>query len=120
MTSRLNRIAAVLASLDIARTVSFCEQRLGFATVAQHDDYAIFSRDGISVHYWLCKDRYIAENTSCYVYVTDVQSLYAEYQAQGIIHPNGPLQQQPWGLEFAVLDVDGNLYKFCEPGQGDD
>lgn len=116
MTSRLNRIAAVLASLDIARTVNFCEERLGFTTDAQHDDYAIFSRDDVSVHYWLCRERHIAENTSCYVYVTDARSLHAEYQAQGIIHPNSPLQQQPWGLEFAVLDLDGNLYKFCEPG----
>lgn len=116
MTARLNKVAAVLASLDIERSVAFCEQRLGFTTAAQHDDYVIFSRDDISVHYWLCKDRYIAQNTSCYVYVSDVRALYAEYQAQGVIHPNGPLAQQPWGLEFAVLDVDGNLYKFCEPG----
>ncbi len=115
MTSRLKRIAAVLASLDIARTVAFCEHRMGFTTDARHPDYVIFSRDDVSVHYWLCQERYIAENTSCYVYVCDARSLYEEYQAQGIIHPNGPLQEQPWGLEFAVLDVDGNLYKFCEP-----
>ncbi|MCY3946130.1 MAG: hypothetical protein OXF44_07580 [Anaerolineaceae bacterium] len=115
MTGQLKRIAAVLASLDIGRTVGFCEGRLGFRCVAQHEDYAIFQRDEISVHYWLCSDRYIAQNTSCYVYVSDARSLYAEYQEQGIIHPNGPLRQQPWGLEFAVLDLDGNLYKFCEP-----
>ena len=40
-------------------------------------------------------------------------------RAQGVIHPNGPLAQQPWGLEFAVLDVDGNLYKFCGPADVD-
>lgn len=119
MTSHLRQVAAVLASLDIGRTVEFCEQRLGFTTVAQHEDYVIFSRDEVSVHYWLCRDGYIARNTSCYVYVSEIRSLYAEYQAQGIIHPNGPLQQQPWGLEFAVLDLDGNLYKFCEVAQED-
>ena len=118
MTTRLNRIAAVLASLDIARTVDFCERRMGFTTDARHEDYVIFSRDDISVHYWLCGDPYIAQNTSCYIYVSDAGSLYAEYQAQDIVHPNGPLRRQPWGLEFATLDVDGNLYKFCEPGQG--
>ncbi len=115
MSARLNQVAAVLASLDIARTVAFCEGRLGFTTLAQHDDYVIFRRDGVGVHYWLCSDPYIAQNTSCYVYVSDARALYAEYQAQGIIHPNGPLRHQPWGLEFAVLDVDGNLYRFCEP-----
>ncbi len=119
MTARLNRVAAVLASLDIRRTVAFCEQRLGFTTDAQYDDYVIFHRDDVGVHYWLCTERHVAENTSCYVYVSDVRVLYAEYQAQGVIHPNGPLAQQSWGLEFAVLDVDGNLYKFCGPADGD-
>lgn len=118
MVARLNRIAAVLASLDIGRTVAFCEQRLGFTTDAQYPDYAIFHRDEVSVHYWLCRERHIAENTSCQVYVSDVRALYAEYRAQGVIHPNGALARQPWGLEFAVLDVDGNLYKFCEPDAG--
>ena len=118
MSARLRSVAAVLASLDIERTVKFCEQRLGFTTIAQHEDYVIFRRDDISVHYWLCRERHIAENTSCYVYVSDAAALYAEYRAQGVIHPNGALRQQPWGLEFAVLDVDGNLYKFCESGNG--
>ena len=31
----------------------------------------------------------------------------------GVVHPNGPLTDQPWGLrEFAVLDGDGNMIKF--------
>ena len=33
----------------------------------------------------------------------------------GVVHPNGPLTDQPWGYrEFAALDSDGNLIKFGE------
>jgi hypothetical protein len=42
-----------------------------------------------------------------------------EMAASGIVHPNGALQQQPWGFkEFAVLDGDGNLIKFGERMDG--
>ena len=47
--------------------------------------------------------------------VEGIDALYAEMQAAGVVHPNGLLQQQPWGMkEFAVLDGDGNLIKFGE------
>jgi hypothetical protein len=73
------------------------------------------SRGCIQLHFWHCSDKYIAQNTSCYVYVTNIEPLYAEYKASGIIHPNGPLKEQPYGMkEFAILDADGNLIKFGE------
>jgi len=33
----------------------------------------------------------------------------------GVVHPNGPLRDQPWRIrEFAILDQDGNMIKFGE------
>lgn len=41
--------------------------------------------------------------------------LFAELQPQGVVHPNAPLAQKPWGSrEFGVLDPDGNLITFVE------
>jgi hypothetical protein len=35
---------------------------------------------------------------------------------QQVIHPNGALTTQPWGVEdFTVLDADGNAIAFYEP-----
>ncbi len=108
--------APVLASLDLTQTLTFYEARLGFKREFVYDSYASVSRDGISLHFWLCDDPHIPRNTSCYIYVRHIEPLYAEYQATNVIHPNGALEKKPWGLyEFSALDGDGNLLRFGEP-----
>ena len=108
--------APVLASLDIERTISFYCSRLGFTRVyADSGVWGIVSRDDVDIHFWACSERHIAENTSCRVYVTRVDALYAEIQPHGVVHPRAPLQDKPWGArEFGVLDEDGNLITFAE------
>ena len=63
-TSLFDRAMPVLASLDIAASLDFFH-RLGFKT---HDfgnsNYGIAIREHIEIHFWLCADRHIAENTS--------------------------------------------------------
>lgn len=103
----------VLASLDIEKTVQFYETKLGFKRSWCDENYGIVHRDRISLHFWHCDDKIFPENTSCYVYVNDVTSLFSEYQAAGVVHPNGTMEDKPWGMrEFAILDEDGNMIKF--------
>jgi catechol 2,3-dioxygenase-like lactoylglutathione lyase family enzyme len=114
-TTTLDRAVPVLASLDLEATQRFYAERMGFEAIATYPDYAICGRDGVQIHFWLTDDRRIPESTSCRVDVTGVDALYAELSATGVIHPNGPLTDQPWGFrEFSVLDGDGNLIKFGE------
>jgi DNA-binding transcriptional MerR regulator/catechol 2,3-dioxygenase-like lactoylglutathione lyase family enzyme len=111
----LQRAAPVLASLDLDATQRFYAEKLGFTAVSTYPDYAISTRDDIELHFWLTDDADIPKQTSCYVRVTGVDALHDEMQAAGVVHPNGPLRDQPWGLrEFAILDEDGNLIKFGE------
>jgi catechol 2,3-dioxygenase-like lactoylglutathione lyase family enzyme len=106
----------VLASLDIERSVNFYCSRLGFARVyAEPGVWGIVTRDSIQIHLWPCSDKNIAENTSCRVYVTDIDALFGEFQPLGVVHPNAPLEHKAWGSrEFGVLDPDGNLITFVE------
>ncbi|NNC46452.1 MAG: VOC family protein [Winogradskyella sp.] len=106
----------VLASLNIKQTVDFYKRKLGFDRIGYLDDnYAIIARDNFIVHFWKCNDKIHPENTSCYVDVQDIDQLYIEYKSQGVIHPNGPLENKPYGMrEFAILDNFGNLIKFGE------
>ena len=108
--------APVLASLDIARSVAFYCSRLGFTSVhVDSGTWGIVARDTVQIHFWPCSDPKIAENTSCRVYVTGIDALFAELNAQGVVHPNAPLCERPWGSrEFGVLDVDGNLITFAQ------
>jgi catechol 2,3-dioxygenase-like lactoylglutathione lyase family enzyme len=112
----LERAAPVLASLDIERSIAFWCSRLGFSKVyVDPGVWGIVARDSVQVHFWPCADRHIAENTSCRIYVTGIDDLHAEAAAQGIVHPNAPLSDKPWGSrEFGVLDPDGNLVTFAE------
>ena len=111
--SALQRAVPVLASLDIEATQRFYADKLGFTTLGRYPDYAIVARDDVQIHFWLTGDADIPKATSCRIDVTGVDRLYEEMSAAGVVHPNGPLTDQPWGLrEFAVLDADGNMIKF--------
>ena len=77
---------------------------------------AIIQRDVAEI--FLCRnnDRSVAEQTSFRIHVHHIKQLYAEYQAQGVIHPNGQLTTKPWGTqEFAILDPAGVCITFYEP-----
>ena len=114
--AEVRRAVPVLASLDIEATQRFYAERMGFASVARYPDYGIVARDDVQIHFWLTDDADIPKATSCRVEVVGIDQLYEEMSASGVVHPNGPLTDQPWGIrEFAVLDGDGNMITFGEP-----
>ncbi|MGA7935257.1 MAG: VOC family protein [Kovacikia sp.] len=105
----------VLPAPDIAETLAFYTQKLGFAIDFQSEDYAGFSRGAVQIHVWQCGDRSIAENSSCRINIRGIEQLYQECQTQNIVHPKGALVAKPWGLrEFTVLDLNGNCLTFAE------
>ncbi|MDF9800409.1 catechol 2,3-dioxygenase-like lactoylglutathione lyase family enzyme [Catalinimonas alkaloidigena] len=109
----LLKAVPVLASLDIDKTVNFYTTKLGFKATYHDAGYGIVVRDDIAIHFWKCDDKIFPENTSCYVDVQEVDQLYQEMEQVGVIHPNGKLEDKPWGRrEFAILDADGNLIRF--------
>lgn len=111
----LQQAIPVLASLDLEATQRFYSERLGFEPLSQYPDYAVSGRDGVQVHFWLTDDADIAKATSCRIDVSGIETLYEEMSAAGVVHPNAPLRDQPWGMrEFAVLDGDGNVITFGE------
>ena len=114
-SAALTRAIPVLASLDIEATLRFYAERMKFVAVARYPDYGIVARGDVQIHFWLTDDAEIPKATSCRIDVVGVNELYQEMSASGVVHPNGPLIEQPWGLrEFAVLDDDGNMIKFGE------
>lgn len=105
----------VLASLDIEATQRFYTEKMGFQPGPRYPDYGIVVRDGVQIHFWLTDDTDIPKATSCRIDVIGVDRLHEEMLATGVVHPNGPLTDQPWGYrDVAVLDGDGNLIKFGE------
>jgi hypothetical protein len=120
MNTDITFVAAVpvLASLDIQRSVEFFASKLDFTICyLSQGAYGIVSRGNVHIHFWACSDRGIAEATGCRLSVLNIESLYAHCSSQEIVHPNAPLKTTPWGnREFAILDPDGNLVTFFQPG----
>ena len=74
-----DRAIPVLASLDIATSLDYFH-KLGFKTHNFGDkNYGIAIREHIEIHFWLCPDKHVAENTSCYVRVNDIHALRADF-----------------------------------------
>ena len=110
MTKLIQSTIPMLASLNIGETIDFYTQKLGFTEKMKMDGYAILSRDGAELHFWLCIECHIAENTSCYVRVADIKALYLEFKANGVVLE--PPSVRPWGMEeIYVIDPHGNLIK---------
>ncbi|MES2417462.1 MAG: VOC family protein [Bacteroidota bacterium] len=105
----------ILASLNKEETITFYTQKLGFTFHSDWDGYLIFSKDEIGLHLWPTDDPAIPKATGCYINVTAVDELYAEYQQQGVVHPNGTLKDMVWGKrQFSILDNNGNIIHFGE------
>ncbi|MGE5095387.1 MAG: bleomycin resistance protein [Betaproteobacteria bacterium] len=114
MPSRLVAAMPKLASLDIGRSLTFFE-RLGFRTVHASPQYGVVSRDGVSLHFWLCSDPRTPRETGCRISVEGIDELFGAFSKLGVVHPDGGLESKPWGArEFSILDIDGNLVTFSE------
>ncbi|MCY4453936.1 MAG: hypothetical protein OXC01_18485 [Immundisolibacterales bacterium] len=100
----------MLATLDIAASLDYFS-KLGFET---HDfgdnNYGIAIREHIEIHFWLCTDKQVAENTSCYVRVNDIHALRADFAKRIRV---GGVVKTPRGMdELYVYDPCGSLVKF--------
>lgn len=108
----------VLASLNIADSVQFYTNVLGFNVGYQDDNYLIMQRDRMELHFWLTNNRNYPENTSCYLRGGQVVELYAEYSGKNFgLGRLSDFSVRPWNMkEFYVHDVHGNLLRFgCAP-----
>jgi catechol 2,3-dioxygenase-like lactoylglutathione lyase family enzyme len=116
MNAQIKSTVPVLASLDLQESVDFYTNQLGFKKVSQFDDYAIVSRDGAEIHFWLCDDRHIAGNTSCYIRAADTQALFREFPNCGLAIQEPVVR--PWGMkELYVIDPT-SLHTTSLPGTG--
>jgi catechol 2,3-dioxygenase-like lactoylglutathione lyase family enzyme len=114
---RLVAAVPALAVSDERRAIAFLETALGMVELrADGRGLGFLQRDQVTIQVWVADgsapgaERHLAGSVSCRVEVTGIEQLYRHCQALGVVHPNAPLQDQPWGMrEFAILDPDNNL-----------
>lgn len=113
---RLTGFSAVFTVRDVAASLAFYVDRLGFAAQFAMGDpstYAIIERETVSLHLMpASQDPAGLGRSSIYVYVDDVDALHAGLVAMGC-----PIEIAPedffYGMrETSVRDPDGNRITF--------
>ncbi|MBD1856942.1 MULTISPECIES: VOC family protein [Leptolyngbya] len=119
--ARLRRICPFIpAGEDVARTIAFYEQKLGFKRQWQDSEtpeLALISRDEIELFLQKNPDPECAEWTTLRIEVQDIADLYREIVEcdRTLIHPNGKLEKKPWGsTDFTILDCNDVCITFYE------
>lgn len=120
----MSRFLGAVPSLpvaDTARAAAFYTAVLGFEQVRDlgGEPLGIFRKDAVELHVWEADgsakgaEMHLQGSASCRIEVDDVLAVHERCARAGVVHPNGALQDRPWGTtEFAVLDPDGNLVTF--------
>jgi uncharacterized glyoxalase superfamily protein PhnB len=117
----VRQIAPQFFTTDIPGTLAYYKEKLGFECMGTWQEppvYAIVARDRHAIHFRCAEpptanpEKYSEELLDAYVLVEDVNSLYAEYAAQGVEFTR-ELGNTPWhSREFVVRDCDGRLLAF--------
>ena len=116
----LQTTTPILAYLNKDETIEFYTSKLGFTFGSEWEDYLIFTKDNVELHFWKTDNPEIPKNTGCYIRVTEVDHLYNDFKKHNIIHPHGELQDKPWEMrQFSILDNSGNILHFGEDISGE-
>ena len=121
----IRQIAPQFFTTDMASTLAYYAEKLGFACVSTWQDppvYAIVSRDGHNIHFRCAEPpapqsgKYDDELLDAYFFIDDADGLYAEY-ARRSVEFTRVLGNTPWhSREFVVKDCDGRLLAFGSSG----
>jgi catechol 2,3-dioxygenase-like lactoylglutathione lyase family enzyme len=114
---RLERHATVLLVDDVRRSTAYYRNALGFEVdlYDRHPDhYAYANRDGCHLHFGRFAGARVRPNSEAappdmfdaYIYVDDVDDLYAEFIRRGAELVHGPVEQGYGVQEFRVRDPD--------------
>ena len=134
MPAGLGRTIPALPVRDVRAAVAHYKERFGFEAPHVTHDFAVIGRDDAVIHLWGARDEewrsrddltakpigsgaesFLAGTASCRIEVEDVDALFEELEAAGVLHPvsQGGVDATDFGTrEFATLDRDGNLLTF--------
>jgi catechol 2,3-dioxygenase-like lactoylglutathione lyase family enzyme len=118
----LNYVAPVFRVSDLARTVAFYRDRLGFGVEFEYEGfYAGLCREGCHVHLNcsapLPRDQAAfeaAEHIDTCFSVRNAAALAAQFESRGVAF-SVTLRRMPYGTEFYVRDPDNYILGFVEP-----
>ena len=137
----LGRTVPALPVRDVRAAVAHYRERFGFVAPHVTDGFAVLARDEAVLHLWGASDEqwrsredlaqrpvcsgaesFIAGTASCRIEVADVDALFGELAAAGVLHYScRAVAATDFGTrEFATVDRDGNMLTFFHRPGGPD
>ena len=122
-TKSLNYVAPVFRVADLARSLSYYRDQLGFVVEFNYEGYyAGVLRDGCRIHLKCAapvgRDQpalEAAEHLDACFGVRDARALASRFGSAGAAF-SVPLRTMPYGKEFYLKDPDGYVLGFIETG----
>lgn len=117
--SELTGARSVLAVRDLASSVVFYRDVLGFTLDSEVPGWAFLSRDRFQLMLGECREAMAAAETGdhsyfAYVTVEGVDDLYRELAAKGVARVQ-EIGDKPWGMrEFGIRTPEGHRMMFGE------
>ncbi len=106
------KAAPILPAVNIRDTIEFYKCKLGFTSVS-FGNYAILKYRDAEIHIIMADNKKRFEHAACYIFVDNVEDLYADLAAKELIYPKGQLVNDSRGFkEFTILDNNGNIIRF--------
>jgi catechol 2,3-dioxygenase-like lactoylglutathione lyase family enzyme len=115
-SSRVECVIPILHVRDLAASLAFYLDVLGFQTDWRGERQASVSRDGKAI--MLCQGEQGHPGTWVWIGVEDVEPLYADYKARGANVVQEPTNYW-WALEFRIADPDGHVLRFGSDAKRD-
>lgn len=120
----LSYIAPVFRVADLAQSIAFYRERLGFEIEFNYEHfYASVWRDSCRIHLQCApatpRDQAAferEERIDACIGVTDAAALSAGFAAAGVEF-SVPLRKMPYGTEFYLRDPDGYILGFVQPAE---
>jgi catechol 2,3-dioxygenase-like lactoylglutathione lyase family enzyme len=137
MTSaKLHRTIPALPVRDMDAAVDYYGERFGFEARHQTSGFAVLARDQAVLHLWAASDEgwrtrtglaerpvmsgaesFLAGTASCRIEVQDVDGLFDELAAAGVLHQvsvDGVTETDFGTREFSTVDLDNNALAFFQ------
>ncbi|MBC7628327.1 hypothetical protein [Ferruginibacter sp.] len=108
----LLKAVSVLPVTNITDAIDFYKCKLGFKGL-NFGDYAILKCMEAEIHLSMADPAKQFTPGGCYIFVDNIEDLYADFSAKNLIFPRGQLVNKPRGFkEFIILDNNGNVLRF--------
>ncbi|MEO6669090.1 MAG: hypothetical protein ABIN36_06420 [Ferruginibacter sp.] len=109
-----HKISPILPTLNIQFTSLFYKDKLNF-DISYFGNYLVVSNEAIQLFFFEHKNKSNFQRSSCFIFVSNIEDLYAKFSSMGMVEPNGKLQIKPGNLkEFEILDNNGHQLRFGE------